>query len=338
MQRLVTLALAGLLLAHLARHEAAPAPFIVSASAPVVVVVAPPPVAVPAPLPTTTAPPPARPRAAPVEDRAGLGPCPAPYTRTGDVPMALPPGFLVEDVAPSAFDVRRLAAWNDDEVRLSVDEGRTWQVVLRHGGRVADATFDCHGRLHVLRDGGWLGTHDDALTGPERERWIQLSGLAAGEDDPGLLVVDGSEVAVIGHDAAVPTRLVLVRRDPRGRWRSAPLVDDDGHGEAVGPWTLVYLDSARPLARGRVRLRASPWLAGDCGGVTHHLVVTFDLGLRHRAVAHFDEYDEGGWAEPTYDGLAVVRRDAAGRWIAVVTDDSAPQLVRLDDAELAARR
>ena len=338
MLRLASLALAGWLLVHLAGGDGGTTLVVLPAAPPVIVTVpAPAPAVVasaPAPMPLAPVDPAPAPRPVEVvDDREGLGPCPAPYTRTSDVPITPPPGFDVDDVAASAFDVRLLAAWNDDEIRLSVDEGRTWQAVLAHDGAVADARFDCHGRLHVLR-GAQLGTYDDALAGPERERWTALPGLEPAGEDRGRLLPDGGGVAVIGSDVAAHDRLVLVRRDARGRWRPAPLARVDCYGS----WDGISVLEVQPLAGGRFRLRAMPWQGGECG-YSRYLEVAFDLDLRRVRVVQHGEEEPAGWAAPSYQGLSLVRRDRAGRWLAVADGSGdLPPLVRLDAAELAALR
>ncbi len=329
MQRLVTLALAVALLAHVARP-----------ATPSIVVVMPPPVSVAAPAPPISAPGPApvplpapAPAAPhPVDDREGLGPCPAPYTRASDVAITPPADFEVDDVALSAFDVRLLAAWNDDEVRLSVDEGRTWRAVLAHDGVVADARFDCHGRLHVLRARAELGTYDDALAEPER--WTHLETLDDDGEDHGRLLPDGGGVAVVGNDLAAPGHLVLVRRDLRGRWRAAPLAHDDSYGS----WDGISVLGVEPLGGGRVRLRAMPWQGGECG-YSRYLEITFDLALRRVRVVQRGEEEPAAWATATAEGVSQARRDLAGRWVSVIDDSGAmPSLVRTDAARPAARR
>jgi len=116
-------------------------------------------------------------------------------------------------------------------VFLSTDEGRTFRRVLDAAGTVSDALFDCHGRLHVVRGGGWLGVRDDGAL--QSEGGSQVARFREPEHDefptnaPRVrLVADGTGVALIGVDPTAPTRLLIARSDRHGRWRVARLFQD----------------------------------------------------------------------------------------------------------------
>jgi len=117
-----------------------------------------------------------------------------------------------------------------------------------------------------------------------------------------------------------------VRRDARGRWRAAPLLQD----EAYGSWDGISVLRLEPRAD-RVRLVAMPWQGGECG-YAHFLDVTFDLDLRHVRVVQLGEALPDARRAPTRDGYLQVLRDAAGREVGLVDQPAAqPPLVRLAD-------
>jgi hypothetical protein len=342
MQRLAVVVLTGVLIAHVTNvgscGDGRWTPMIVVVPPPVVVVAQPMPAAQAGPVtmpatlagpsqpsttqPSTTPPPPTA-----VDLREGLGPCPAPYRKATDVALAQPLDLDVRGMIASAYDVRLLAAWSDEAIALSVDEGRTWTKVLADAASIQDALFDCHGRLHVIDARAQLGTYDDALAEADRERWTPLASLGG---HSAKLAVDGGGVAVIGDDVADDTRLVLVRRDARGRWRAAPLMISDDYGS----WDGIDVVELEPLAGGRFRMLAMPWQGGECG-YSRYVDVTFDLGLGHLRVVPLGEELSGHWKRADDDGslpYEIVTRDRAGRWIVRVMDVDDDAAGSSDDA------
>jgi hypothetical protein len=256
----------------------------------------------------------------------GLGPCPAPYRRGTDVEMTTPvddeSALEVTGIAASAYDVRLIAVWNGLSVALSLDEGRSWKYVLEHHTGVADALFDCHGRLHVLRTDGTIGTWDDGAE--EIETWIRAAEFHDASDR-GRLVIDRDGVAAIGPDPVAHDRLILARRDARERWRSVPLVDDPEYGS----WDGIAIERIEPAGKGRFRMLAMPWQGGECG-YSRYLDVTFDLDARRVKVAQLGEElpKKSRWHEPEITDTSLRVRDAAGRWIVWPGDGDEPQLQR----------
>jgi hypothetical protein len=135
---------------------AAPAPVIIASpvAPPVIVVV---PQAAPAPAPGTF---------------GDLGPCPAPHTTRPTGALRQPGAGTVTHVSAAPTDSRLVAAWNDDAVFVSRDGGSSWDRVLAGPGAVLDASFDCHGRVLVLREGNGLGMRDGV-----REAWRTVPGV-----------------------------------------------------------------------------------------------------------------------------------------------------------------
>lgn len=237
--------------------------------------------------------------------------------------MTDPDGLDLEGIAASPSDVRLIAAWGEEDVMLSVDEGRTWQKVLEHDGMIEDALFDCHGRLHVLRDHGQLGTFDDGDGGTET--WTRAAAFYDGSDS-GRLVPDGNGVAVIGPDPAARDQLILARRDMRGRWRSVPLAHDSEYGS----WDGISISAIEPLGKDRFRMLAMPWQGGECG-YSRYLEIGFDLDARHVVVTQLGEElpEPSRWRPRAIEGVYLRVRDAAGRWINLADDvDASPRLTR----------
>jgi hypothetical protein len=327
MHRIATLALAVVVLGMMSHPTAgppaeapeppAPAPVVVvfpSLPAPVVVVQAAP-AAVPAPPVLST-------------DPFDLGPCPAPNRRATDAWIGeVPEGIEINEVLPSPYDARLLAAWSSDVVVMSTDEGRVWRRVLDGEHGVGTAAFDCHGRLHVVRGDGDLGTYDPGAA--ERETWVKAASLDDSEIAYAALVPDGGGVALIGVDAGDDELLLLARRDARGVWRSAPLYKDENHGS----WDGIYISGIRPPRDGRFRMLATPWSGGECG-YSEYREVRFDLALTSvREIEYEEEPVPPGWKEPELDFHGALHRDAAGRWVAVSYQGEGRRIVRMTDRE-----
>jgi hypothetical protein len=284
-----------------------------------VTVVVQPPLVVPMPMAQP------QPQPQPIVDvRDPLGPCPAPYRRTTDIEIADVPNLDIEGITASAYDTRLLAAWDQHVVMLSLDEGRTWRDgPASEDHAVADALFDCHGRLRVLFGTGELATFDDGT--PEEETW-QTIATFADSTDRGRLVIDGGGVAAIGPDPATRDALLLARRDARGRWRSVPLAEDTESGS----WDGIEIQAIESLGKDRFRMLAMPWYGGECG-YAHYLDIRFDLDARHVSVKQLGEDlpERSHWRAPEIDGVLMRVRDAAGRWINVADDPNASsQLTR----------
>jgi hypothetical protein len=261
----------------------------------------------------------------------GLGPCPAPYRRGTDVEMTTPvddeSALDVTGIAASAYDVRLIAVWNGLSVALSLDEGRSWEYVLEHHTGVADALFDCHGRLHVLRTDGTIGTWDDGAD--EVETWTRAAEFHDASDR-GRLVIDRDGVAAIGPDPVDHDRLILARRDARDRWRSVPLVGDPEYGS----WDGIAIEALEPAGKGRFRMLAMPWQGGECG-YSRYLDVTFDLDARRVKVTQLGEElpEKSRWHVPEIEGVSLRARDATGRWIEWRGEGGDPQLQRARKSE-----
>ena len=192
-------------------------------------------------------------------------------------------------------------------MHISTDEGLSFRRVLDHRGEIGDVAFDCHGRLHVLRGDGELGTYDPRA---RSERWTRVARFwsRADQADPGRLIPDGGGVAVIGNTPARRDRLWLVRGDEDGRWHARHLFSD----REPGYWSGIYMGSIRVLPGDRIRLTATPNMddygQAECG-YAKLFEVTFELDARRIAVR---DLGEGG--EHRDDRL---QQDPAGRWLLV---------------------
>jgi hypothetical protein len=281
-------------------------------------------VVAPAPPPVTltfNVPPPAPPPPVAPDPTAS---CPAPFTagKAGD--LQAPPD--IEAITPSAHDVRLLAAWSSDALHISTDEGASFHRVLDHDGAIGDVAFDCHGRLHVLRGNGELGTYDPRS---ETERWTRVATFWSRGDkvDTGRLILDGAGVAVIGNTRARRDRLWLVRRGEDGRWHAKHLFSD----REPDYWSGISVGPIRRLPDGRIRMIATPDMAdygsAECG-YARMFEVTFDLDA-----ARIETRDLG---EGDHHRDDRIQQDPAGRWLVVVdghasrqtTDELVSQLAR----------
>jgi hypothetical protein len=194
------------------------------------------------------------------------------YRYTTDVAVAELPEALSHVVA-SPRDVRLLAAWNDDHVFVSFDEGRSFRRVLDGSQAVKSAVFDCHGRLLAIR-GHRLGVYDERA---KTDVWQDTVTAF----DPAHILVINEKVFLVGVDHADDTRL-LIAANENGRWRSHPLF----HDESYSSWDGIELNWVAITRHNHVRMLVTPWQGGSCGyaesfelrGILPHRVRTISLG------------------------------------------------------------
>ena len=351
---LVALALTGV------RAATPPAVAVTAAAPPATVVVAPPPlvVVVPAPAPVVApamvAPP--DPAPAPFGD---LGPCPAPHQARPRGRLVQPPvGDVVVGVAGAPTDSRWVATWTADHVFVSRDGGASWDRVLDGPGRVLDASFDCHGRVLVLRDvadptgalgadggadgGAGVGAGAGASVGVgvrhgAREVWRAVPGVALRRPDdeqpryPARLAGGGRAIAVVGGRGDEDGEAVAAVSDDAGAsWRHVELGWYDGVRLAA-TWDDETL---------RV---AVPWT--DCMSEGLRLVTVTARGARSEEIAEYASQLvlEGGtlhavsWECPATagdrgEGLCAWRHGRGWRPVAVPasTADDPPELVLIE--------
>jgi hypothetical protein len=114
-----------------------------------------------------------------------------------------------------------VAAWNDDEIQLSIDGGLSYARVLDGPGAVRAVTFDCFGRAIAFR-GEQLGIRDG-----RRESWRAVPGVNADADAPIALVGGGPDVIVVGTSEERDTwqARLAVTGDLGASWWFRDLVD-----------------------------------------------------------------------------------------------------------------
>jgi hypothetical protein len=117
--------------------------------------------------------------------------CPLERTDAARLPAdaSLPHG--VNQVAVSSTNAGWLAAWDERHVVVSVDAGRHFESVLDGPGDVQDVSFDCFGRIVVLRDGGRIGVREQG-----QERWQRIPGATS----HGIVVGGGPDVVAVVAD------------------------------------------------------------------------------------------------------------------------------------------
>jgi hypothetical protein len=192
-----------------------------------------------------------------------LGPCPAPHRAAPRGALVQPPAeATLLGVAAAATDSRWIAAWSEEQLFVSRDGGRAWLGVLDGPGRVLDASFDCHGRVLVLRAGTGLGVRDGA-----DERWQPLTRVsvpaveedAAFADDPRYqprLVGGGRRIAVIGSTGPDLGEAIAATTADAGTtwwhtdmsWYEGADVRGAWHGETLRvlvPWTDCMSEGVR---------------------------------------------------------------------------------------------
>lgn len=164
-------------------------------------------------------------------------------------------------IVVSRWDVRLLAVYDEEHVMLSRDEGRTWTRVLEDpasqhdsSSSVHDLSFDCAGRLHVLRDGASLGSYDP-VTGDET--WETVALFESTVD--ARLVVDRLNVALVGPDPGRLDQLVLLQRDPVLGWAASVIFVNNTRAN----WDGVAIDRLRHRNGGRFSMWVTPWVAGN---------------------------------------------------------------------------
>jgi hypothetical protein len=276
---------------------------------------------------------------APVRDPEQLGPCPAPHRRATEVAIGALPEPVTK-VAASWLDTRLVAAWTAEHVYASTDEGRSFQRVLDHAGTVGHAAFDCHGRLHVARvsnDGVIeLGTFDEGAA----ERWTRVGATAAETYENGntslgdvrLVPFDG-HVAVIAAEPGRGAWVVAMRRDERGRWRTARVLEHASY-TSYGSWHGVSIEAVEPRGGDRIRLLVMPYQGGECG-YNEYADAVLDLRSLASTVTGFKDELPASRRAKEIDGVHEVSRDAAGRWLGI--DDKKDGVVRLTAQQLAER-
>ncbi len=141
---------------------------------------------------------------------AELRACPAPRT---DAPRFTPEDLpeRVQHLAVSPTNAGWIAAWNDTHVFVSTDAGRNFRRTLDGLGDVQDVTFDCFGRVVVLRDDK-LGISESG-----RDTWREVPGIDM--IDAGHLVGGGRDVIVVGNATGTdPRARVAITRDLGVTW------------------------------------------------------------------------------------------------------------------------
>jgi len=132
---------------------------------------------------------------------------------------AMPLGMI--GVVTARTNASWIAAWNDEQVQLSVDGGRTFKRVLDGSGRVRAVTFDCYGRVFAIR-GGSLGSRDGA-----NEAWRVVPHIQGDSDSPIALLGGGPDAIVVGvrSDADSWNARLAVTPDLGVSWWFRELVD-----------------------------------------------------------------------------------------------------------------
>ncbi|HUQ01491.1 MAG TPA: hypothetical protein VM261_03300 [Kofleriaceae bacterium] len=232
---------------------ASPAPIIVASpvAAPVIVVVP-------------------QPAAAPTGAQAfgDLGPCPEPHTARPTGALRQPSDATVEHVAAAPTDSRLVAAWNEDDVFVSRDGGSSWDRVLAGPGAVLDASFDCHGRVLVLREGNGLGMRDGV-----REAWRTVPGVELRVSDEDYQPRDMARVIGGGRSLAVTGP-----RSGDGDGEAWAAISDDG-GVSWHHADLGWYDGTTHAAWEGDALRIMvPWT--DCMSEGIRLVTVTGSGVK----------------------------------------------------------
>jgi hypothetical protein len=232
-------------------------------------------------------------------------PCPARYLQTTNAELESPDDNISR-VTASWFDTRRIAVWSDAHVYVSSDEGRSFTPVLDGDAPVVDAAFDCHGRLHVLRNDGALGVYDG-----NQVRWGSTHEVLPDLADAGdtKLVPHDGGIAVITQHATERNRLVIARRDGE-RWTVDPLLVPDPR-----TWVSVWSVAIEPRSDGRIRLLVGT--AGD--GTPAYTAAMVDLHtLAVRSDQYANEQQLPSARRPMrLEKASALARDAADRWIVI---------------------
>lgn len=143
--------------------------------------------------------------------------CPPPRRDAPWVSPDLPES--VHRMQPAPTNAGWIVAWNDDHVFVSYDAGATFTRVLDGDGDsiVLDASFDCYGRLVVLR-GDEVGIRDGTV-----ERWHAVPRLHD-EDARGtttrVVLGGGPDIVVLGGSLTGPYEArVAISSDAAASWR-----------------------------------------------------------------------------------------------------------------------
>lgn len=206
-----------------------------------------------------------------------LGPCPDPHAERPSGGLRQPTDQEIKHVAGAPSDSRWIAAWNDFDVFASRDGGASWDEVLDGPGEVVDASFDCHGRVLVLREGNGLGMRDGV-----REAWRAVPGVELQASDEEYapryqprVVGGGRSIAIVGpHTGGVDgdgDGWAAISDDGGVTWRHADLGWYEGVATAawsgdtlriVVPWTDCMSEGTRLVtvtAGGQKREELDQW-------------------------------------------------------------------------------
>lgn len=256
----------------------------------------------------------------PVPRLEGPRHCRPRYAKGTDIYLAPPFVDAIDEgtIVVSRWDVRLLAVYDEERVMLSRDEGRTWTAVLgdpptEHAlsTQVHDLSFDCSGRLHVLRGGGNLGSYDPVKGD---ETWESVTMFESTID--ARLVIDRHDVALVGPDPGRLDQLVLLQRDPTLGWAASVIFVNNTRAS----WDGVTIDRLRHRNGGRFSLWLTPWVAGNYVPEGHFEVSV--SARTHRWGAKWRGHHPRDW--PTDDDPVV---DIAGRLLEL--DNGVPaQLLR----------
>ena len=238
---------------------------------------------------TTITPPPPVVLPPPAPAAASRPSCPPPRRDAPRVVPDLPED--ITDVAPAPTNAGWIAAWNEDHVFVSHDAGATFTRALDGPGHVLGASFDCFGRLVVLR-GNQVGVADT---------WHEVRGLDR-ESEAGGVIGGGPDVVVVGRSGEYggPAR-VAISSDGGATW---------GYRDAGGP-----LDNDAKV-RGRQRDDGSIEIAYSIANCMDDVLET--IAIRSGEVSSDrDELAEG--APFAIDATSIVAEDrwrprAGGDW------------------------
>ena len=138
--------------------------------------------------------------------------CPPPRRDAPWVAPVLPEP--IDDVRPAPSNAGWIAAWNTRHVFVSHDAGATFARVLDGAGDVIDASFDCYGRLVVLR-GERVGVRDGS-----GERWRDVPRLDRGATADRHVLGGGPDVVVLGPAPGDGRKArVAISADAAATWR-----------------------------------------------------------------------------------------------------------------------
>lgn len=212
----------------------------------------------------------------------GRASCPPPRRDAPFVAPAKTPE-RVERVRPSRTNAGWIAAWNEEQVFISVDAGASWQRRLDGKGKVLDVGFDCFGRAIVVRESG-VGIRDG-----ETEMWkpvpdLALVGSASESGGHAAVIGGGPDIVLVGirlHTESWSSRLAISRdngatwelRDLQDYWEGGAVAGrqyEDGSIVAMqpisdcggdSPWLFTYADGK--VSGSYAQVRAELAIFGD---------------------------------------------------------------------------